>query len=178
MFNLIGILAFLSSQTFLTTYITLELQSLTLALLFGFNFTSKYSSESGLKYFIISSFSTALLLLGFGCLYGLYGVINFENLFYLIISDLNFFNSDIHMLTQIEYIFALFALVAICLAFLIKLGVAPFHMWTLDVYEGAPTLITLYALIIPIVSVLGIFLSLTKYPLLNENYTVSFFLES
>jgi len=161
LFNILGILCFLSSETFLTAYITLELQSLTLALLFAFKYFSKYSSESGLKYFIISSFSTALLLLGFGFLYGVYGVIHFEGLLYLTCYE--FLNVNNILNFTAEQNIVLFALSLICISFLIKLGTVPFHMWTLDVYEGAPMLVTLYALVIPKIAYLVFLLKFVFY---------------
>ena len=168
LFNILGILCFISAETFLTAYITLELQSLTLALLFAIKYFSKYSSESSLKYFIISSFSTAILLLGFGILYGLYGVIHFESLLYLTYYEfLNFKNINNFIN---EYILIIFALSLILISILIKLGTVPFHMWTLDVYEGAPILITLYALVIPKIAYLAFLLKLVFYSFNEFNF--------
>lgn len=161
LFNILGVLCFISSETFLTAYITLELQSLTLALLFAIKYFSKYASEASLKYFIISSFSTAILLLGFGLLYGIYGVIHFESLLYLTYYEfLNFNNIDNFINEQVLIVFALSL---ILISILIKLGTVPFHMWTLDVYEGAPMLITLYALVIPKIAYLAFLLKLIFY---------------
>lgn len=165
LFNILGVLCFISAETFLTAYITLELQSLTLALLFAIKYFSKYSSESSLKYFIISSFSTAVLLLGFGILYGVYGVIHFESLLYLTYYEFLNFNNFIN-----EQILIIFALSLILISILIKLGTVPFHMWTLDVYEGAPMLITLYALVIPKIAYLSFLLKLVFYSFNEFNF--------
>ena len=168
LFNVLGVLSFLSSETFLTAYITLELQSLTLALLFALKYFSKYSSESGLKYFIVSSFSTALLLLGFGSLYGLYGTIHLEQL--LVLSGFEFHGFEGVDFFNSFQIILLFGFSLVCISFLIKLGSAPFHMWTLDVYEGSPMVVTLYALIIPKTAYLVFLLKFIMYSTSNISF--------
>lgn len=171
LFNILGILCFLSSETFLAAYITLELQSLTLALLFAFKYFSRYSSESGLKYFIISSFSTTFLLLGFGCLYGIYGTIHFEGLAYL--TSFDFMANTSIVSFNAEQTAVVVSLVFICIALFIKLGSVPFHMWSLDVYEGAPMLVTVYALVIPKIAYLIFLLKLVFFSL--NDFTFLFY---
>jgi NADH-quinone oxidoreductase subunit N len=167
LFNLLGIFCFLSSDSLLSAYVTLELQSLTLAVLFAIKYFSKYSSEAALKYFIVSSFSTSLLLLAFGFLYGIFGVIHFESfLFLLVFDESNLINFDFYLTNLISFV-----LLLVFLTFSIKLGVAPFHLWTIDVYEGTSMFITLYALTLPKITYVGF---LIKFILYFQNYLYIF----
>jgi len=177
LFNLLGIFCFLNAENLLSAYICLELQSLTLSILFALKYYSKYSTEAGLKFFIFSSLSTAILLLSFGLLYGFFGVIHFENFlillnnniilsFFLINNNIIYFNLD-----------SLFLIIAFCLfiiAFFIKLGVVPFHMWSIDAYEGAPMFITLYSLVIPKIAYISFLIKIIFY-CINLNYIFFFF---
>jgi proton-translocating NADH-quinone oxidoreductase chain N len=164
LFNIFGILCFLSSENLLSAYISLELQSLTLSLLFAVKYFSKYSSESALKYFIVSSFSTSLLLLSFGFLYGIFGVIQFESFLYLIsFDDINYLNSDFILFDLKLSNMTIFTLTLIFITFSIKLGAAPFHLWTLDVYEGTSMFITLYVLILPKIAYVGFLIKFVLY---------------
>lgn len=164
LFNVFGILCFLSAENFLTLYISLELQSLALALLFAVKYFSKYSSEAALKYYIVSSFSTSVLLLAFGFLYGIFGVIHLESVLYLISFDgSNNYASGFFEADSLVYYAVLISLILVLIAFSIKLGTAPFHMWTLDVYEGAPLFVTLYALVLPKITYVGFLIKLVFY---------------
>lgn len=159
LFNVLGLCFFLSAENFLLIYLGLELHSLTLAILFSLRYFSKYSTEAALKYFIVGSFTTSLFLFGVGFLYGLFGTIHLESLSYLCYFGLSdFLSTDEYLLNSI-----CFALGLIIVAFLIKLGIAPFHMWTLDVYEGAPMLVTLYALVVPKIAYIGFLVKLFFY---------------
>lgn len=177
LFNLLGVLCFLTAENLLSAYICLELQSLTLALLFALKYYSRYSTEAGLKFFIFSSLSTAILLLSFGLLYGFFGVIHFENFLILLNNNiiLSFFiinNNEVVL--NIDYFFLIIALCLFIIAFFIKIGVVPFHMWSIDAYEGAPTFITLYSLIIPKIAYICFLIKIIFY-CINFNYIFFFF---
>lgn len=177
LFNLLGILCFLNAENLLSAYICLELQSLTLALLFALKYYSRYSTEAGLKFFIFSSLSTAILLLSFGLLYGFFGVIHFENFLILLNNNiiLSFFliNND-NVILNLDYVYLIIAFCLFIIAFFIKIGVVPFHMWSIDAYEGAPMFITLYSLIIPKIAYISFLIKIIFY-CINLNYIFFFF---
>jgi len=113
---------------------------------------SSFSTEAGLKYFILGSFSSALLLFGISVLYGCTGTTNFDN-FYLLFSGID---RETFLLTApVEK-----ALIFIAAAFFFKIAAAPFHMWSPDVYEGSPTSSTIFFAVIPKIALFAVFLRL------------------
>ncbi len=171
LFNILGLFCFMSAENFLLIYLGMELHSLTLSILFSLRYYNKYSTESALKYFIISSFSSSLFLLGVSFLYGIFGVINLENILYLnFVNNFHFFTTNMYNIYLTNA--AIVALLLILIAVLIKLGTAPFHMWTIDVYEGAPNFITLYALVVPKIAYIGFFIKMLFY---FQNFSFLFF---
>jgi NADH-quinone oxidoreductase subunit N len=113
-------------------------------MLTAFNKNNQYSVESGLKYFVLSSFSSVCLLYGFSFIYGITGSLNFYDI-YLFFSYSNINN----YLNNTYYIACFFIFVA----FLFKLYVAPFHIWVGDIYQGSPSITTAF------------FASITSFPL-------------
>nr|BED43677.1 NADH dehydrogenase subunit 2 [Pyropia sp. Myanmar_B] len=129
------------SYDLLTMYLAIEFQSIAFYILASFKRTSEFSTEAGLKYFVLGAFSSALLLLGISLLYGTTGLTNFGDLsqFFLGISlENSFFISTIF-----------FSIILIKVALFFKISAAPFHMWSPDVYEGAPTNVTSFFGILP-----------------------------
>jgi proton-translocating NADH-quinone oxidoreductase chain N len=125
-----------------------EFQSLVFYVLASFKRTSEFSTESGLKYFIMGAFSSALLLFGSSLLYGLTGLTHFSDytkLFAGFIINDHLLNLGITL-----------GIALINASLLFKLSSAPFHMWSPDVYEGAPTPITAFFSILPKLAVLSI----------------------
>ena len=116
-----------SSNDLILFYLGLELQSLSLYILASIDRDNLRSTESGIKYFVLSALSSGLLLYGCSLLYGFTGSTNFE----LIAYELNKENTG-----------AVFAMVFILVGLAFKISAVPFHMWTPDVYQGAPTSIT------------------------------------
>jgi NADH-quinone oxidoreductase subunit N len=112
-------------------YILLEIQSLSFYLLTAFDKKNQYSVESGLKYFILSSFSSICLLFGYSFFYGMTGILNLIDFMSFFI---NIYDNDINL-----YFYIVSSLL-ILIAFLFKLYVAPFHFWISDIYQGAPTM--------------------------------------
>jgi NADH-quinone oxidoreductase subunit N len=140
-----GQLVLISSADFLTAYLALEIQSFAFYLMAAFKRDSAYSTEAGLKYFLLGSFSSTLLLFGVSLLYGFFGTTNFS-----ILSLLLFESTDFQLLTDIAFFLILIGL-------LFKLAAAPFHVWSPDVYEGAPLNSTIFFAVVPKISILVLF---------------------
>lgn len=150
-FILINFILFIITIDLLSFYLLLEIQSLCFYLLTSFDKKNQYSVESGLKYFILSSFSSILLLFGFSIIYGLTGSLN--------LIDLNLFFSIICTNESYKLIFYLSS-IFILIAFLFKLYVAPFHLWISDIYQGSPTITTAF---FATISLFPLFYSFCKY---------------
>lgn len=158
--SVVGMGFLLSSNDFLTLYLTLELQSLCLYVLAGFKQNSILSIESGLKYFVLGSFSSGLLLFGSSLIYGVTGSINFF--------DINLFLNLNSLLYHKFLIF--FGLLLILSTILFKFTAAPFHMWAPDVYEGAPTIITFYFSTVPKIAFFGLLVRLFSEVFISLDY--------
>ena len=147
----LGMMLMVSAGSFLSLYMGLELQSLALYVLAAFNRDHLRSTEAGLKYFVLSALSSGLLLYGISLLYGFTGSVSFA-----VIAGV------IHLSgVSLGVLFGLVFLVA-GLAF--KVSAVPFHMWTPDVYEGAPTPITGYFATAAKVAALCLFLRAILIP--------------
>lgn len=143
---LLGMLLIISSNNLIIFYLSLELFSLSLYILAAINRQSEYSTEAGLKYFVLGSLSSGLLLFGCAILYVFTGEMNFEN-----ISSFIWYNNSFELIIGTMFII---------IAILFKLAAAPFHMWAPDVYEGAPTIITAFFAIVPKLATIGVFINL------------------
>ena len=121
--SILGMFFIVSSNDLILFYLGLELQSLALYILASIDRDNLKSSESGIKYFVLSALSSGLLLYGCSLLYGFTGSTNFE----LIAEQLNN-----------ENVGSIFAMVFILVGLAFKVSAVPFHMWTPDVCEGAP----------------------------------------
>ncbi|MCC2646684.1 MAG: NADH:ubiquinone oxidoreductase subunit 2 [Rickettsiaceae bacterium] len=125
----IGIFVMASAGHFLTLYLGLELQSLSLYLLTTFDRNNIKSSEAGLKYFVLGALASCVMLFGISLIYGFSGTLEFS-----VLKDL-YSKQHFHLIpTPAVVVGAYMVIVGI----LFKLSVAPFHAWTPDVYEGAP----------------------------------------
>jgi NADH-quinone oxidoreductase subunit N len=150
--SILGMFFMVSSNDIIIFYLGLELQSLSLYILASIDRDNLKSSESGIKYFILSALSSGLLLYGCSLLYGFTGSTNFD----LIASELNKENTG-----------AVFAMVFILVGLAFKVSAVPFHMWTPDVYEGAPTSITSYFAVVPKVAGLAVLIKFMFIPFSN-----------
>lgn len=149
--SVFGLFFLISSYDFVIFYLALEIQSLSFYILTTLKRNSAYSTEGGLKYFILGAITSGLFLFGTSLLYGFTGTTNFYHLHQLLLS----FSSDL----SVEIPFAVyigFALVLFTLFF--KLALAPFHIWSPDVYEGAPMIITTFFSIIPKIGFIVVFI--------------------
>ncbi len=127
---LLGLCIMVSAGHFLTLYLGLELMSFTLYILTAFNRNQAKSSEAALKYFILGGLASSILLYGISLLYGFAGSLLFTDV--------------LTALTTTQPALALVGSVLVVIGLLFKLSIVPFHMWTPDVYEGAPTPVTAY----------------------------------
>ena len=150
--SILGMFFMISSNDIIVFYLGLELQSLSLYILASIDRDNLKSSESGIKYFILSALSSGLLLYGCSLLYGFTGTTNFD----LIANELNKENTG-----------AVFAMVFILVGLAFKVSAVPFHMWTPDVYEGAPTSITSYFAAVPKVAGLAVLIKFMLIPFSN-----------
>ena len=150
--SILGMFFMVSSNDLILFYLGLELQSLSLYILASIDRDNLRSTESGIKYFVLSALSSGLLLYGCSLLYGFTGSTNFD----LIASQLNKDNTG-----------AVFAMVFILVGLAFKVSAVPFHMWTPDVYEGAPTSITSYFAVVPKVAGLALLIKFMFIPFSN-----------
>ena len=150
--SILGMMVMISSNDLILFYVGLELQSLALYVLASFNRDNLSSSESGLKYFVLSALSSGLLLYGCSLIYGFSGSTNF-----FVISE---------NLKQDDYVLT-FGIVFIIVGLAFKISAVPFHMWAPDVYEGSPTSITIFFAILPKIAALTVFIRFLYVPFLN-----------
>jgi NADH-quinone oxidoreductase subunit N len=131
LFATVGMMLMASASNLMSLYVGLELQSLSIYVLAAFARDQLRSSESGLKYFVLSALASGLLLYGISLVYGFTGTMQFGRLAELLAQPRSGYEG---LIVGIVFIVA-------GLAF--KVSAVPFHMWTPDVYEGAPTPVTL-----------------------------------
>jgi NADH-quinone oxidoreductase subunit N len=130
--TLLGMFFMISSNNLLMFYLALELSTIPLAALANFDLEKRRSSEAAFKMIISSAFSSGLLLFGISMLYGSTGTLSFTEL-------------PVHLNGNPLQIFSFILLIA---GFGFKISAVPFHLWTADVYEGAPVAVTSYLSVI------------------------------
>ena len=199
LFAVLGLMLMCSSNDLLIAYLTIELSSLAFYILASFKKTSSYSIEGGIKYFITGAVSSAFFLLGSSFIYGITGSINFYDFLTLFrrsqfdlfpFRDVFYFWPTISFETLIWYIrqeqeglpsvMFDFSFVEIGLAFIlfslfIKLALAPFHLWSLDVYEGSPTSATFFFAVISKLSIFVLLIRICYVGFLNINENWKFY---
>jgi NADH-quinone oxidoreductase subunit N len=128
----LAILFLMSENIFLSFYLALEAQSLSLYILAGFARKNELSTEAAVKYFILGVLASGVLLLGISFIYMVYGTFNFV---------------DLHLIYATPTLtkpLGDFGLILVVIALMFKLAAAPFHIWSPDVYEGAPLPSTIF----------------------------------
>ncbi len=130
LFATLGMSIMVSAGDFLTLYLGLELNSLAAYVLASFLRDDRRSAEAGLKYFVLGALASGILLYGMSLLYGFTGATDFAGVRAALDGDLS--------------TGALFGLIFVLAGLAFKIAAAPFHMWTPDVYEGAPTPVTTF----------------------------------
>lgn len=162
LFSTSSMLIMVSVYDFLSMYLAIELQSLCFYVLAASKRSSEFSTEAGLKYFILSAFASGIILFGCSMIYGLTGLTNFGELAIFFTGNASM---PFHLSSGI-----LLGILFISVGLLFKLTAAPFHMWAPDVYEGSPTPITSFFAIVPKLAILGLFirfLLFSCYDLMN-----------
>ncbi|MGD8689785.1 MAG: NADH-quinone oxidoreductase subunit NuoN, partial [Gammaproteobacteria bacterium] len=130
--GMLGMMIMISSHHFVTVYLGLELLSLTMSAMIAFNRDSGTASEAAMKFFVLSAISSGILLYGMSILYGITGSLD--------ISTVSTYVSN----AEVSNVGLILGLAFVLVGISFKLGVVPFHMWIPDVYEGAPTAVTLF----------------------------------
>lgn len=148
----IGMMFMVCANNLLSLYMALELQSLSLYILAAFHRNSAKSSEAASKYFILGALSSGMLLFGISLIYGYTGSLDFTVI-----------NEALSAEKLIPPGFTI-GMVFIITAMAFKISAVPFHMWTPDVYQGAPTSVTAFFAIVPKVAALAVFIRLLYIP--------------
>ena len=145
---LVGMMLMISADNLMALYMGIELQSLPLYVVAAMRTNSLRSSEAGLKYFLLGALSSGLLLYGASLVYGVAGTTDFDGIAAALAGQ------------DLPPVFIIGMVFMICgLAF--KVSAAPFHMWTPDVYEGSPTIVTALFAIAPKVASIALLMRLT-----------------
>jgi NADH-quinone oxidoreductase subunit N len=131
LFSLLGQIVMISGNNFLTLYLGLELMSLSLYAVIGLRRNATQSNEAAMKYYVLGALASGFLLYGISMLYGATGALELNEVLKAIASG------------HINEIVLLFGVVFIVAGVAFKMGAVPFHMWVPDVYQGAPTAMTL-----------------------------------
>jgi NADH-quinone oxidoreductase subunit N len=148
----LGMLLMVSANSLIALYLGLELQSLALYVVAAFNRDSERSSEAGLKYFVLGALSSGMLLYGASLVYGFTGTVAFDGLAQALPAG------------QVASMGVIIGIVFICAGLAFKVSAVPFHMWTPDVYEGAPTPVTAFFAVAPKVAAMALFVRVLVEP--------------
>ncbi len=148
LFGLLGMFIMISGNNFLVIYMGLELLTLSSYALVALRRDSAVATEAAMKYFVLGAMASGFLLYGMSMLYGATGTLDVNEVAQRIASG------------QIRHQVLVFGLVFIVAGLAFKLGVVPFHMWIPDVYQGAPTTVTLLIGGAPKLAAFGIFIRL------------------
>jgi len=140
----VGMMIMISTGDLIALYMGFELQSLALYVIAAFNRDSTRSSEAGLKYFVLGALSSGMLVYGCSLVYGYAGTVSFTGIAQSVSTE-----PSLGLIFGLVFIFAGMAF---------KVSAVPFHMWTPDVYEGAPTPVTMFFATAPKVAAMAVFL--------------------
>ncbi|MSP81564.1 MAG: NADH-quinone oxidoreductase subunit NuoN [Alphaproteobacteria bacterium] len=151
-FATLGMMMMISANDLIALYVGLELQSLSLYVVASFQRDSLRSTEAGLKYFVLAALSSGMLLYGASLVYGFSGTTGFTALATL-------FEGDVAVPFGL-----VIGLVFVMAGLAFKVSAVPFHMWTPDVYEGAPTPVTAFFSVAPKIAAMALFLRVMLQP--------------
>jgi len=140
----LGMMMMISANDLISLYVGLELQSLALYVTAAIRRDTVKSTEAGLKYFVLGALSSGMLLYGASMIYGFVGTVSFTGLAQALAAG-------------VPGIGVIIGLVFLCAGLAFKISAVPFHMWTPDVYEGAPTPITAFFAAAPKVAAIALF---------------------
>lgn len=148
----VGMFSMVSANDLLTLYVGLELQSFALYILASFQRENRFASEAGLKYFFLGALSSGILLYGMSLVYGYAGTTNYLTL------------SQSVQAAHAMQPGLIIGLVMVLSGMAFKIAAAPFHMWTPDVYQGAPTPVTAFFAMAPKAAAFGMIIRLLYGP--------------
>lgn len=148
----LGMMLMLSAYDLMMLYIGLETMSFSLYIMAAYQTKNMKSSESGLKYFVLGSLASGILLYGLSLLYGMAGSTSFASI-------------SAVLPNLVSEPLAALALVLVIVGLAFKISAAPFHMWTPDVYQGAPTPVTAFMATAPKVAAFGLLIRVIYYAL-------------
>lgn len=134
LFTVVGMMLMASGTDLMVVFLGLEVMSVSLYVLAGFNRANIKSNEAGLKYFLLGAFSTGFLLYGMALTYGATGTTKISKIA-VAVGQMSLPSSNIMLVA---------GMLLMLTGFAFKVAAAPFHMWTPDVYEGAPTPMTAF----------------------------------
>ncbi len=154
LFNAVGMGMMVSATDLMTLYIGLEMSSLASYVLASFLREDDRSAEAGLKYFVLGALASGIILYGVSLVYGFTGSTNYEGIRAAFATE---FSTG-----------ALFGVVFVLAGLAFKVSAVPFHMWTPDVYEGAPTPVTAFFASAPKVAAMGMLLRMAMDPFATE----------
>ena len=146
LFSMLGMMVMISAGDLIALYLGLELQSLSLYVIASFRRDSVRSSEAGMKYFVLGALSSGMLLYGCSMIYGFTGSIYFDQI------------AKVSLTEGAASIGLIIGLVFMLAGLAFKISAVPFHMWTPDVYEGAPTPVTAFFAACPKIAAMGLLL--------------------
>ena len=152
LFATLGMMVMISANDLMSLYLGLELLSLPLYVLASFDRDNGRSAEAGLKYFVLGALASGLMLYGASLVYGFAGTTNFDRLADALSSPQDVSNG---VIVGIIFIIAAMAF---------KIAAVPFHMWTPDVYEGAPTPVTAFFASAPKVAAVALLVRILAGP--------------
>ena len=158
LFAVLGMMIMISSYSLLTLYLGLELLSLSLYAIIAMHRHSQAASEAAMKYFVLGALASGTLLYGMSIIYGVTGSVDLAVIAAAVAGEK-------------DSIVLVFGLVFIVAGLAFKLGAVPFHMWVPDVYQGAPTSVTLFIASAPKLAAFAITIRLLVdglYPLVND----------
>ena len=138
--SMLGMMVMVSGYSLLTLYLGLEILSLSLYTLIAIARERSGAIEAALKYFVLGAIASGLLLYGMSMIYGISGSIN--------VADIATFAANATLASR-EMLILNFGLVFLVIGIAFKLGAVPFHMWVPDVYQGAPTSVTMFLSTVP-----------------------------
>lgn len=146
-YAVVGMLMMVSANDLISLYMGIELQSLSLYVIAAFRRDTLRSSEAGLKYFVLGALSSGILLYGMSLVYGFAGTTSFDSLVTVFAANEG----------GVQPVGLVIGLVFIAAGLAFKVSAVPFHMWTPDVYEGAPTPVTAFFAVAPKIAAMVLF---------------------
>jgi len=162
--GLVGTMVMISAYSLLMLYLGIELLSLALYALIGFNKHSGLSSEAAIKYYVLGAMSSGILLFGISLIYGFTGSINY----FEIADQIRNISSN-----SVQFLGIIFGIIFITASLCFKFGAAPFHIWVPDIYQGSLISTTILLSTLPKIAVFIVFLKLYFIPFMALEYVWS-----